>query len=91
LKEYLKNKLQEALNVFSSDLAKTIILEKPRQAEHGDVTTNIAMLAAKQLGKKPRQFAQELVNKLHLDTDLQTNIFQSSFRAFLKLKPVTAK
>jgi arginyl-tRNA synthetase len=69
LKEYLKNKLQEALNVFSSDLAKTIILEKPRQAEHGDVTTNIAMLAAKQLGKKPRQFAQELVNKLHLDTD----------------------
>jgi arginyl-tRNA synthetase len=69
LKEYLKNKLQEALSTFSSDLDKTIILDKPRQPEHGDVTTNIAMAAAKQLGKNPRQFAQELVNKLQLDDE----------------------
>ncbi len=69
MKEYLRNKLQSALSTFDSGIHKTIILEKPRQPEHGDATTNIAMVVAKQLGKNPRQFAQELVNKLHLDAD----------------------
>jgi arginyl-tRNA synthetase len=68
LKEYLRNKLQTALSTFDSSIDKTIILDKPRQPEHGDVTTNIAMVAAKLLGKNPRQFAQELVEKLELDT-----------------------
>lgn len=68
MKEYLRNKLQTALSTFDSSIDKTIILDKPRQPEHGDVTTNIAMVAAKLLGKNPRQFAQELVEKLELDT-----------------------
>lgn len=68
MKEYLRNKLQSALSAFGSSIDKTIILDKPRQPEHGDVTTNIAMVAAKLLGKNPRQFAQELVEKLQLDT-----------------------
>jgi arginyl-tRNA synthetase len=68
LKEYLRNKLQSALSTFDSGIHKTIILEKPRQPEHGDATTNIAMVVARQLGKNPRQFAQELVEKLLLDT-----------------------
>lgn len=68
MKEYLRNKLQTALSTFDSSIDKTIILDKPRQPEHGDVTTNIAMVAAKLLGKNTRQFAQELVEKLELDT-----------------------
>lgn len=68
MKEYLRNKLQSALSTFDSGIHKTIILEKPRQPEHGDATTNIAMVVARQLGKNPRQFAQELVEKLLLDT-----------------------
>jgi arginyl-tRNA synthetase len=69
LKEYLRNKLQSALKTFGGDIDKPIVLEKPRSTEHGDVTTNIAMIAAKILGKNPRQFAQELVDKLHVDAD----------------------
>lgn len=68
MKEYLRNKLQTALNTFASNIDKTIILEKPRQPEHGDLTTNIAMMTARRLGKNPRQFAQELVDKLNLDS-----------------------
>ncbi|MDI6779395.1 MAG: arginine--tRNA ligase [Bacteroidota bacterium] len=68
MKEYLRNKLQTALNTFASNIDKTIILEKPRQPEHGDLTTNIAMMTARRLGKNPRQFAHELVDKLNLDS-----------------------
>ncbi|MFH2004916.1 MAG: arginine--tRNA ligase [Bacteroidota bacterium] len=68
MKEYLRNKLQTAINIFASNIDKTIILEKPRQPEHGDLTTNIAMMTARRLGKNPRQFAQELVDKLNLDS-----------------------
>ncbi len=68
MREYLRNKLQIALATFGNDIDKTIKLDKPRQPEHGDLTTNIAMVTARRLGKNQRQFAQELIGKLHLDS-----------------------
>ncbi|CAB4919288.1 unannotated protein [freshwater metagenome] len=39
-------------------------LEAPRQADHGDVATNAAMLVAKAAGRQPREVAQELADAL---------------------------
>ena len=39
-------------------------VEPPREASHGDITTNAAMLLAKPAGKKPRDIAGPLAERL---------------------------
>ena len=39
-------------------------VEPPREASHGDITTNAAMLLAKPAGKKPRDIAEALAERL---------------------------
>lgn len=41
-----------------------VVLERPRVAEHGDLACNIAMQLAKPLRAKPRDIAQQLVDRL---------------------------
>ncbi|HWA15542.1 MAG TPA: arginine--tRNA ligase [Gemmatimonadales bacterium] len=41
-------------------------LERPRDAGHGDLSTNLAMLAAKQQRTNPRALAAQLLEKLNL-------------------------
>lgn len=72
MKENLKNKILDAVKFFIPDfngdtVSNRLVIEKPRLAEHGDLTTNIAMISAKQVRKNPLQFAQELIEKLELD------------------------
>ncbi len=42
----------------------TVHLERPRQREHGDWATNVAMQLAKKGGSNPRAFAEELARRL---------------------------
>jgi arginyl-tRNA synthetase len=39
-------------------------VERPKRAEHGDLTTNVAMVLSKRAGKPPRAIAEALVNEL---------------------------
>ena len=39
-------------------------LERPRQADHGDLATNLAMQLARPLKKSPRAVAEQLVAAL---------------------------
>ena len=43
-----------------------ILLERPRDAGHGDLATNLAMRLAKALGRRPRDVAQTLLASLDL-------------------------
>ena len=43
------------------------LLERPRDPAFGDWATNIAMVLAKNLGQKPRDFAQKLIDSLDRD------------------------
>ncbi len=45
-----------------------IVVEPPREASHGDMATNAAMVLAKDAGKKPRELAEALAEKLRADT-----------------------
>ncbi len=47
-----------------------VILEKPRDAQHGDIATNAAMIHTKELGKPPRAIAETLLKELKLDRTL---------------------
>jgi arginyl-tRNA synthetase len=47
-----------------------IEIGKPKQKEHGDFSSNLALILASQLKKNPRQVAQELIQNLELDSRL---------------------
>ncbi|MEZ0449002.1 arginine--tRNA ligase [Cellulomonas sp. ICMP 17802] len=69
LSEALKAALVHAVDdgTFALDPAAipaTVHLERPRQREHGDWATNVAMQLAKKAGTNPRAFAEELARRL---------------------------
>ncbi|MFB2608275.1 arginine--tRNA ligase, partial [Rhizobium phaseoli] len=47
-----------------------ITVEPPRDASHGDVATNAAMVLAKPLGSNPRALADVIIAKLKEDADV---------------------
>jgi arginyl-tRNA synthetase len=46
------------------------VLERPRDAGHGDLATNLAMVLAKRERGNPRKTAERVLQELHLSTDL---------------------
>ncbi|MBL4647925.1 MAG: arginine--tRNA ligase [Gammaproteobacteria bacterium] len=70
----MKNNLQQLIAVaidslktqqyLSSSYHAEIVIERARDEKHGDFACNIAMLLAKEMGKSPRQCAQQLIDCL---------------------------
>jgi arginyl-tRNA synthetase len=44
-----------------------VVVEPPRDAAHGDMATNAAMVLAKEAGRKPRDLAEAIADKLRAD------------------------
>jgi arginyl-tRNA synthetase len=55
-----------------ADLAR-VVVEPPRDASHGDMATNAAMVLAKDAGQKPRELADKIAERLRAD-DLITKV-----------------
>ncbi|MBZ9710522.1 arginine--tRNA ligase [Mesorhizobium sp. ESP7-2] len=53
----------------SPDLSR-IAVEPPRDASHGDLATNAAMVLAKPAGQNPRALAEKLAEALRADSDI---------------------
>jgi arginyl-tRNA synthetase len=72
IEAYLTKQLKQVLEQFDIEPAQMpdIQLETPRDPEHGDVATNVAMRLAKPLRKNPRKIADEIVEKIDLNPDL---------------------
>jgi arginyl-tRNA synthetase len=68
MKRFLGERVSACLAELGLDLAPTF--ETPRNPDHGDLTTNIAMVAAKKSGKNPRQLATQIVERLGIDPSL---------------------
>lgn len=49
--------------------AGSIMLERPNDPSHGDLSCNIALVTAKKIGTNPRELAARLVEGLELDED----------------------
>lgn len=64
--------LQQAVNTLVPDAAANVTLERPKVAAHGDIACNIAMQLAKPARRNPRELAQEIVNALNSNPDVQT-------------------
>ncbi|MBH0238876.1 arginine--tRNA ligase [Methylobrevis albus] len=57
------------LEIADADLAR-VVVEPPRDAAHGDLATNAAMVLAKPLGMKPRELAEKIAAALSGDPDV---------------------
>ncbi|TXH44341.1 MAG: arginine--tRNA ligase [Actinobacteria bacterium] len=55
------------LALAPADIPADVVIERPRNPEHGDYATNIAMRLAKRAGRPPREVAQAIAE--HLVTD----------------------
>lgn len=68
MRQYLRERIESTLRSMQipDDLSPTF--EKPRNPEHGDLTTNVAMLAAKQARTAPAKLARSIVDGLNLDS-----------------------
>ena len=56
----------------SDDLIARAVVEPPRDAGHGDLSSNAAMIVGKPLGKNPREVAAALAEQFKADPDVET-------------------
>ena len=63
----IQNAVRQALTGYATDVERGATMVKTAQdAKHGDYQANCAMSLAKELGKKPRDVAQDIVNRMPL-------------------------
>lgn len=76
MKSYLSPLLHDALSALGIAAPADITLELPRNPEHGDLSTNLAMTLAKAEKKNPRELATTLVEALkqRIDASVVTDI-----------------
>jgi arginyl-tRNA synthetase len=60
----LQEELARVLREMGVAEPTEVALERPRNPEHGDWATNVALTLARPLGRAPRQIADELVQRL---------------------------
>ena len=64
----MKNRFQEVLLSALSDLGyptEKVIVQSPKNPDHGDFTTNYPMINSKEIGKPPMEIASTLVDKIN--------------------------
>jgi len=64
--EKLERELARVLREMGVEETIEIVLERPRNPDHGDLASNLAMALARPLRRAPRQIADELVERLDL-------------------------
>src|SRR5258706_1476746 len=63
----LADAIADACAALGLDRPATVVLERPRIAEHGDWSTNVALASAKAAGRSPRDIALALAERLNAD------------------------
>ncbi len=73
----MKEQLQKQLSAILAELqypSVDVNFDKPKVDAHGDLTTNVAMVLAKSVGKNPRQVAQSIVEKLSINDSFLSSV-----------------
>jgi arginyl-tRNA synthetase len=74
MKQFLAERFDRALKELGVPAGVRVTFDKPKMEAHGDLTTNIAMMLAKSLGKNPRALAQEIVARLKIEPTYVSNV-----------------
>lgn len=93
MKEYLYSAFKEAESKIPQLKEIPISFDVPKSIEHGDLSSNAAMLLTKILKKNPRVIAQEIIDSLNLDSSIisKTEIAGPGFINFFFTSEFTSK
>ena len=64
IRETIQRRL-ESYGLFEDEIE--VVVEQPRERDHGDLSSNVALILAKRLGRKPRELAGEIAAGLEFD------------------------
>src|SRR5579885_1911743 len=64
MKHALDNLLRDPLKAMGHQAPEGPLVERTRDRKHGDFATNVALALSKAAGKKPRDFAEEVIKAL---------------------------
>src|SRR5690242_3581873 len=67
MKHALDNLLRDTLRAMGHQAPAGPLVERTRDRKHGDFATNVALALSKAAGKKPRDFAEEVIKALPND------------------------
>ncbi len=73
-KEYIEPLFESALKKLGVNKKGLVSFSLPKNPDHGDLSTNIAMQLARDLKKSPRKIAEEILENIEYDKELVTNI-----------------
>lgn len=71
---YIYRIIEESLLKVSPEMVYSINLEKPKNPENGDISSNIAFTLSKQLRKAPMQIANEILSNIKYDENYISEI-----------------
>ncbi len=74
MKEYLYSAFREAENKIPELKEISISFDVPKSIEHGDLSSNAAMLLTKRLKKNPKVIAQEIIDTLDLNKSVISKV-----------------
>jgi arginyl-tRNA synthetase len=60
------DQLERIVESFGLGGSVAVQLDRPRNPEHGDLSTNVALILAKRVGQKPQMLAQSIIDQLDL-------------------------
>ena len=88
IKSHLSGLLADALAIVApGEPAPSIVLERPKQAQHGDFSCTVAMQLAKRLKRNPRELAMALVAALPASQWLESAEVAGGGFINLRLRP----
>ena len=64
MKHALDQLLRDTLKAMGHAAPEGPLVERSRDRKHGDFATNVALALSKAAGKKPRDFAEEVIKAL---------------------------
>ncbi|HEY0673361.1 MAG TPA: arginine--tRNA ligase [Longimicrobiales bacterium] len=64
--ESVNEQLERIVATFGLGGTVNVQLERPRNPDHGDLSTNLALILAKRIGEKPQVLARVIIDKLDL-------------------------
>ena len=76
----------EQADIGEVDLSR-LVVEPPRDKNHGDLASNAAMVLAKQLSKRPRDLAEDFSTRLSEDPDVDSVEIAGPGFINIRLKP----
>ena len=85
----MKNRFQEALISAISELGyptEKVIVQSPKNPDHGDFTTNYPMISSKEINKPPMEIAATIIDKINSSGNELIDKIESIPPGFINVK-----